>query len=80
MNEVLTQLGGEPQWGDRGVVTNNAAVDITKSVLANSEDGHLYRWDLTTNTLPRYSALTAGLGRGLHTDGHRAGRHGLRHQ
>lgn len=40
---------------------NTAAVDpIGKAVLANSEDGMLYRWDLTTNTLSSI-VLSAGI-------------------
>lgn len=40
---------------------NTAAVDpIGKAVLANSEDGKLYRWDLTTNTLSSI-VLSAGI-------------------
>jgi hypothetical protein len=31
-------------------------------MLANCEDGVLYRWDLTTNTLSQSITLTAGLG------------------
>ena len=39
------------------------AVDqARKSVLANNEDGMMYRWDLTTNTLSQSIKLTDGLG------------------
>ena len=42
---------------------NTAAVDpFTKSILANNEDGKLYRWDMATNTLTQPVTLTAGIG------------------
>ncbi|MGA2740965.1 MAG: hypothetical protein ABSG65_26435 [Bryobacteraceae bacterium] len=66
MNEVLTILGPTPNPPDPGVkewCINSAAVDIPgKSILANSEDGNLYRWDLTNNTLSQKVTLTAGIG------------------
>ena len=41
---------------------NTAAIDpSTKSVLANSEDGKLYRWDLTTNHFTESMTLTGGV-------------------
>jgi hypothetical protein len=72
MNEVLTIAGPTPDPDLRNAshpnavrewCINSAAVDpFTKSVLANNEDGRLYRWDLTSNTLSETNVLTAGVG------------------
>ena len=67
MKEVLTVMGVTPDPNFPGGVVewciNTAAVDpATKSILVNSEDGFLYRWDLSTNTLSQKIRLTSGLG------------------
>jgi hypothetical protein len=70
MKEVMTILGRtrDPDaTGFPGAVRewciNTAAVDpVGKSVLANSEDGKLYRWDLTTKTFSQVIKLTGGIG------------------
>jgi hypothetical protein len=71
MNEVLTIAGPTPDSAYtnahpnavREWCINSAAVDpSTKSVLANNEDGNLYRWDLTSNTLSETNVLTSGIG------------------
>jgi hypothetical protein len=71
MKEVLTIAGPtpDPEYianhpnAVREWCINTAAVDpATKSVLVNSEDGKLYRWDLTTNTLSEAMTLTSGIG------------------
>ena len=66
MNEVLTIVGPTPNPSLPGVrewCINTAAIDpFTKSVLANNEDGKLYRWDLTSNTLSETFTLTTGIG------------------
>jgi len=67
MKEVLTVVGVTPDsecpGGVREWCINAAAVDpFTKSVMANSEDGKLYRWDLTTNTLSEVVTLSIGVG------------------
>jgi hypothetical protein len=67
MKEVLTVLGVTPDPNFPSGVTewciNTAAVDpFTKSVIINSEDGWLYRWDLASNTLSQKVRLTSGLG------------------
>ncbi len=66
MKEILTVLGPTPNTGQAGVrewCINTAVVDpFTRSVLAGSEDGKLYRWDLTSNTLSETFTLTTGIG------------------
>jgi len=70
MQEVITQLGVTPDPnfpGFPGAVRewciNTAVVDpVTKSVIVNSEDGNLYRWDLTSNTLSQVIKLSGGIG------------------
>jgi hypothetical protein len=70
MQEVLTIAGQtpDPEFPNypnavREWCINNAAVDpFTVSILANSEDGQLYRWDLTTNTFTEVIKLTQATG------------------
>ena len=72
MNEILTMTGPTPDLNAQGQgytnavrewCINTAAVDpFTKSVLANSEDGCLYRWDLTSNTPLSNQRARPGLG------------------
>jgi hypothetical protein len=71
MKEVITIAGPTPDSRFRPAhpnavrewCINSAAVDpFTKSVLVNNEDGKLYRWDLTSNTLSETNVLTSGLG------------------
>jgi hypothetical protein len=65
MREVLTIAGvtPDPSNGPNAVVewcVNTAVVDpATKSVLVNSEDGTLYRWDLVTNSFSERIVLQA---------------------
>lgn len=70
MKEVLTVVGPTPDTqylsqypgAVREWCINTAAVDpFTRSVLANSSDGKLYRWDLVTNTLTESATLTGGI-------------------
>ncbi len=67
MREVLTILGPTLDAGSttarREWCINTMAADpARKSILANNEDGILYRWDLTTNTFTQNVRLNAGLG------------------
>jgi len=55
MNEVITVLGPTKNPNLPGVdewCINSVAVDAANScAVVNSEDGHVYRWDFSTNTL-----------------------------
>jgi len=71
MREVIATLGVTPDPENiqffpgavREWCINTAVVDpFTKSVIVNSEDGNLYRWDLTTNTLSEVIKLSGGIG------------------
>lgn len=71
MKEILTMTGVTPdsEYTDnypnavREWCINAAAVDTaTHSVLAGSEDGRLYRWDLAANTFSESVTLTPGVG------------------
>jgi hypothetical protein len=67
MNEVLTLLG-QTSEGPNGEVKewciNSGAVDpLTHSIIANSEDGIVYRWDLTSPAAPtQLLSVSAGVG------------------
>jgi hypothetical protein len=70
MKEIHTIAGQTPDGefpGLPGAVRewciNSAAVDpATKSILANCEDGKLYRWDMTTHAFSQIITLTPGIG------------------
>lgn len=68
MKEVLTILSphhvpGQPKGARYEWCINSAAVDPSRSsVFANAEDGQLYRWDLTSNTLVETMKLNAPRG------------------
>lgn len=66
MREVLTILGPTQDGnttGRREWCINTMAADPQRgSILANNEDGRLYRWDLATNTLTQSLQLTTGIG------------------
>jgi hypothetical protein len=67
MREVLTILGptldgGSPTARREWCINTMAADPARRSILANNEDGVLYRWDLSTNTLSQNVRLTSGLG------------------
>lgn len=65
MREVLTIAGPTADGAAPAVkewCINTAAVDpARKSILANSEDGWLYRWDLATNSFTQKVPLTNGI-------------------
>jgi hypothetical protein len=71
MKEVISVLGPTPDSENirnfpnavREWCINSAVVDpFSKSALINNEDGILYRWDFTSNTLSQSVVLTEGLG------------------
>jgi hypothetical protein len=66
MQEVITVAGITPNPPVAGVMEwciNTAAIDpVTKSAIINSEDGTVYRWDFTSNTLLQSVSLTSGRG------------------
>jgi hypothetical protein len=67
MREVMTILGPTLDSGSatarREWCINTMAADpFRRSVLANNEDGVMYRWDLATNTLSQSVRLNSGLG------------------
>lgn len=85
MKEILTLLGPTPDLVTGGVkewCINSAAVDpFTHSIIANSEDGTVYRWDLTSPGAPsQFLPLTAGVAEGIHAHGNRGGWHRVRDQ
>jgi hypothetical protein len=55
MKEIMTRLGPTPNGGGGAVYEwciNSAVVDVkSKSIIANSEDGHTYRWNLAKDRL-----------------------------
>ena len=66
MKEIQTLLGPTPDPDYPGGVKewciNTAAVDpLTRSVLVNSEDGILYRWDLSVNSFTERIRLNSGI-------------------
>lgn len=70
MREVLTVIAPTPDSENPGVTNavkefciNAPAVNpATKSVFFESEDGHLYRWNLATNSLDQAIILNSGVG------------------
>ena len=85
MREVLTLLGPTYESGTSGPVDewciNTAAVDpFTRSVLVNSEDGYLYRWDLVDQHGEPADPPHQRHRRVVHADRDRRRRRGLRGQ
>lgn len=64
MKDVITRLGPTPFPGSPGAsyewCINTAVVDLASdAVIANSEDGHVYRWNLANNTIDQRLLLNA---------------------
>jgi hypothetical protein len=71
MREVLAVIAPTPDPESQPAIPNAvkewcintpAVNPATKSVFFNSEDGHLYRWNLATNSLDQALSLNAGIG------------------
>ncbi len=72
MREVLTVIGPTPDKEDRSALLpfavrewciNTPAVNpATNSVFMPSEDGHMYRWNLVSNSLDQFIQLNPGVG------------------
>ena len=72
MREVFSAIGPTPDenslsiefpYAVREFCINTAAVNpATNSVFTPSEDGHIYRWDLTTNSFSQAVTLNEGIG------------------
>jgi hypothetical protein len=69
MKEVLTvtgvtsqAIGGFPNAVTEWCINTTAIDPFTKAAIINSEDGVVYRWDFTSNTLLQRLTLTAGRG------------------
>jgi Bacterial Ig-like domain (group 3)/Right handed beta helix region len=72
MREVLTMPGPTPDtyWVNQGYANarrewciNDTVVDpYTRSILVNSEDGMVYRWNLISNTLTQAVTVSTGVG------------------
>lgn len=70
MREVLTIIGPTPDDGGpsfpfavQEFCINAPAINpATNSVFFDSEDGHIYRWNLVTNSIDQAVSLSAGIG------------------
>jgi hypothetical protein len=67
MREVMTILGptfdaGSTTARREWCINTMAADPLRRSILANNEDGVMYRWDLATNSLSQAVRLNSGLG------------------
>src|SRR6185295_18964234 len=70
MREALTVIGPTPDDENASLLNavrewciNTAAVNpATNSIFVPSEDGHIYRWNLATNSLSQAAALSPGIG------------------
>src|SRR5215831_15514259 len=70
MREVLTAIGPTPDSENPSIPNavrewciNTAAVNPgTNSIFTPSEDGHIYRWNLASNSLSQAATLSSGVG------------------